>query len=125
MNVRRIVPRLAAIGPQTGIYDKGERSHMTRRWLQTAVLAVLVAVAAATTASAAGAKHDGKDKDAHVQLLAINDFHGNLEPPAGSGGRITISPTASVNAGGAEYLATHIKALRAQNPDTFLVGAGD
>ena len=27
-----------------------------------------------------------KDKDVHVQLLAINDFHGNLEPPTGSSG---------------------------------------
>jgi len=38
-----------------------------------------------------------------VQILAINDFHGNLEPPAGSSGRI-----GTINAGGVEYLATHI-----------------
>ncbi|HEX6888670.1 MAG TPA: bifunctional metallophosphatase/5'-nucleotidase [Candidatus Nanopelagicales bacterium] len=55
-----------------------------------------------------------------VQLLAVNDFHGNLEPPTGSSGRI-----GSVNAGGAEYLATHIANLRAQNPNTVVVSAGD
>ncbi len=55
-----------------------------------------------------------------VQILALNDFHGNLEPPAGSSGRI-----GSINAGGVEYLATHIDNLRAQNPNTVVVSAGD
>jgi 5'-nucleotidase len=55
-----------------------------------------------------------------VQLLAFNDFHGSLEPPTGSSGRI-----GTVEAGGAEYLATHIAARRSQNPNTFVVAAGD
>src|SRR5215203_6508384 len=55
-----------------------------------------------------------------VQILAVNDFHGNLEPPAGSSGRV-----GTVNAGGVEYLATHINALRATNPNTVVVAAGD
>jgi 5'-nucleotidase len=55
-----------------------------------------------------------------VQILAVNDFHGNLEPPSGSSGRI-----GTVNAGGAEYLATHIANLRATNPNTVVVSAGD
>ncbi|MBI5942834.1 MAG: bifunctional metallophosphatase/5'-nucleotidase [Chloroflexi bacterium] len=55
-----------------------------------------------------------------VQILAVNDFHGNLEPPAGSSGRI-----GTINAGGAEYLATHINNLRALNPNTVVVSAGD
>ncbi len=56
----------------------------------------------------------------NVQILAVNDFHGNLEPPAGSSGRI-----GTINAGGAEYLATHINTLRALNPNTVVVSAGD
>jgi 5'-nucleotidase len=63
-----------------------------------------------------------------VQLLATNDFHGNLKPPAGSSGRIQTGPDANVNrvdAGGAEYLATHVAALRATNPNTVMVAAGD
>ncbi|HSO13251.1 MAG TPA: bifunctional metallophosphatase/5'-nucleotidase [Anaerolineales bacterium] len=55
-----------------------------------------------------------------VQILAVNDFHGNLEPPSGSSGRI-----GTINAGGAEYLATHVNNLRAMNPNTVVVSAGD
>ena len=55
-----------------------------------------------------------------VQILGLNDFHGNIEPPAGSSGRI-----GTVNAGGAEYLATHIRRLREQNSRTLVVHAGD
>jgi 5'-nucleotidase len=60
-----------------------------------------------------------------VQILAINDFHGNLEPPGGSSGRVNVTPTTTVNAGGAEYLATHVKMLRATNKNTVFVSAGD
>lgn len=52
-----------------------------------------------------------------VQLLALNDFHGNLEPPGG--------PIAGSPAGGAEYLATHVRQRRATNPNTMVVSAGD
>ncbi|MEZ0073044.1 bifunctional UDP-sugar hydrolase/5'-nucleotidase [Planotetraspora sp. GP83] len=58
-----------------------------------------------------------------VRLLSINDLHGNLEPPTGSGGRIVNETGQTVDAGGAAYLATHIKQLRDQN--TVLVAAGD
>jgi 5'-nucleotidase len=66
----------------------------------------------------------------HVQLLAFNDFHGNLEPPAGSNGRIAVpasnGTTVNVNAGGATYLAHHIEKLRQQDPEhTVVVSAGD
>jgi 5'-nucleotidase len=67
-----------------------------------------------------------------VQLLAINDFHGNLEPPSGSGGRIQTGVDAdgtpqTVDAGGAEYLATQLAGLAAQQrrPNTVTVAAGD
>jgi len=63
-----------------------------------------------------------------VKLLAINDFHGNLKPPAG-GIRIA-NPDApgeaqEVAAGGAEYLATALQELRAKNPNHVFVAAGD
>lgn len=66
--------------------------------------------------------------DTSVQVLAINDFHGNLKPPSGSSGKIQTgadAATTTVDAGGAEYLATHIATLRAANPNTILVAAGD
>lgn len=56
----------------------------------------------------------------NVQILGINDFHGNIEPPIGSSGRI-----GAIEAGGAEYLATHLKNLRAHHPFTVTVSAGD
>src|SRR5688572_15994350 len=58
----------------------------------------------------------GQEKPATVavQLLAFNDFHGNLEPPTGSNGHI-----GAVDAGGAEYLATHLATLSAKNPHTL------
>src|SRR5262249_43629491 len=55
-----------------------------------------------------------------VQLLAINDFHGALEPPEGATGRINTVP-----AGGAEYLSTHLKKAIGENPDSVVVAAGD
>ena len=55
-----------------------------------------------------------------VQLLAINDFHGGLEPPEGATGRIN-----SIPAGGAEYLSTHLKNAIAENPNSLIVAAGD
>jgi 5'-nucleotidase len=55
-----------------------------------------------------------------VQILAINDLHGNLEPPVGSDGVINGIP-----AGGVEYLATHLRNAERENPNSILVGAGD
>jgi 5'-nucleotidase len=67
-----------------------------------------------------------QQRDVDVQLLGINDFHGNLEPPTGSSGRILPAPGGTnVDAGGAAYLATHIRELRATNPNTLVVSAGD
>ena len=63
-----------------------------------------------------------------VKVLAINDFHGNLKPPLG-GIRIqdpaNPGKTVSVEAGGAEYLATAVAGLRAKNPNHIFVAAGD
>lgn len=62
-----------------------------------------------------------------VQLLGFNDLHGNLRPPAGSSGRIVVgpAPTNTVDAGGTAFFATHLAQLRATNPNTVVVTAGD
>ena len=87
-----------------------------------AVAALVVALSLLVpTAISAARPPNTPPGDVNVQLLAINDFHGNLQPPAGSSGRV-----GSTLAGGVEYLATHIKALEATNPDrTLEVAAGD
>ncbi|GAB3074218.1 bifunctional metallophosphatase/5'-nucleotidase [Micromonospora schwarzwaldensis] len=89
--------------------------------------AVGLAALAATAFTAVAVTPDQAEahsKPVDVQLLAINDFHGNLEPPTGSSG--TIDGQA---AGGAEYLASHLKAMRAaaqaQGKGTVTVAAGD
>ena len=64
----------------------------------------------------------------NVKILAINDFHGNLQPPRG-GIRIKdpadASKTINVPAGGSEHLATAVAQLRAKNPNHIFVAAGD
>ena len=83
----------------------------------TAPLLVALIVASPWTARDA---HSRPNATISVQLLSFNDYHGNLEPPAGSGGRIGTTDT-----GGSEYFATHLAQLRASNPNTLVVGAGD
>jgi 5'-nucleotidase len=105
------------------------RSSRVRR---PAIVAVAAAAAAALTIPLAGSA------DAHrtveLQLLAINDFHGNLEPPGGSGGRINIGTVtvgsstvanAQVDAGGVEYLGTVLDRLRRGQENSITVAAGD
>ena len=89
------------------------RSRRNRILAAAAGLATVGALAAAIPASAGEAKPSkpGKEKPARyqdVQLLSFNDLHGNLEPPAGSSGRVTElhedGTTTTINAGGVEYL---------------------
>jgi 5'-nucleotidase len=55
-----------------------------------------------------------------VQVLGFNDFHGTLDPPTGSNGRI-----GETTAGGAAFFAAHAARLRAENPNTIMVSGGD
>jgi 5'-nucleotidase len=86
-----------------------------------AIAAFALAIAFTPAALAAG---PNTEKLTHVKLLAFNDFHGHLE--AGTPGTIT-SPVngAAVASGGAEFFATHMKALGSENVDTYVVSAGD
>jgi len=75
------------------------------------------------------------DPTMNIQILSFNDFHGNLEPPTGSSGRvvtdhaldpITGAPVnVTTDAGGVEYLATHLRQARKGHPNTVTVAAGD
>lgn len=78
-----------------------------------------------STSSSSSTGDTGGDLLVKVQLLAFNDLHGNLEPPAGSSGKITLPDDSKVDVGGVAFLATHVAALRADNPNTIVVSAGD
>ncbi|HKG67151.1 MAG TPA: bifunctional metallophosphatase/5'-nucleotidase [Solirubrobacteraceae bacterium] len=105
------------------------RARSGARILGLALTALAIAVPAAHAKP--------KAKDRHVQLLAINDLHGHLQPntpgtiqvgccnPVNTNGVQTGWTQKTVPAGGISYLATHIKKLRAQNKNTLTVGAGD
>lgn len=98
-----------------------------RRFVPLFVLLALVLVLAVAIAPASA----DRSRTVTVQILAVNDFHGNLAPPSGSSGRVTLvdnpapTPDVTVDAGGVEYLATHIQQLEATNPRTVIVSAGD
>jgi 5'-nucleotidase len=93
--------------------------------MRRVLAAWLVATAAALSVLAPVALGAPASGTVNVQLLAINDFHGNLAPPTGSGGTVP-TPGGPVLAGGVEYLATHMRMLEAENPNkTLIVGAGD
>lgn len=58
---------------------------------------------------------------ARIQVLAVNDFHGNLEPTVAS----STDGSPSYPAGGAVPLSQAISALKSDRPHTLLVAAGD
>jgi 5'-nucleotidase len=60
-----------------------------------------------------------------VQLLALNDFHGHLESTTPGAIQVTTDPTSRIPAGGAEFLATHLRRLEAASDHTLIVSAGD
>ncbi|GKQ36959.1 bifunctional UDP-sugar hydrolase/5'-nucleotidase [Streptomyces sp. A012304] len=94
-------------------------------------LATAGALVAALPAGAQDAEH-GKPLPSRyqdVQLLSFNDLHGNLEPPAGSSGRVTEiqhdGTTKTIDAGGVEYLATHLRQAREGKKYSITAAGGD
>jgi 5'-nucleotidase len=83
-------------------------------------LALLLPLSLAASPAAA------KNRTVTVGIAAINDFHGNLEPPKQSAllpdgkGDVTAIP-----AGGAAWLASAIRAVRGKYPNHLTISAGD
>ena len=86
-------------------------------------IVMTVAVPGAIAKPPEGGPARDNAKTTEVQILALNDFHGQLRPPdsTSSGGRIG----ATAGAGGAEFLAQYVRDLEATNPNTLFVSAGD
>ncbi|WP_347976223.1 bifunctional metallophosphatase/5'-nucleotidase [Microbacterium sp. ProA8] len=96
----------------------------------TAVALALAGPGAATAAP--GDKNTPNGPEIEIQLLSFNDFHGNLEPPAGSSGRlnlpggVTTDTLTPPGVGGVEYLATHLaQARQGHEKNSLTVAAGD
>jgi 5'-nucleotidase len=83
-------------------------------------LVIVVASLAGAAAIVSARQPRAQASSVSVQILAFNDFHGNLEPPGGANGLVNGTP-----AGGVEYLATHLARAAAANPNTIVVQAGD
>ncbi|MFD5573306.1 bifunctional metallophosphatase/5'-nucleotidase [Streptomyces cadmiisoli] len=118
--------------PATSQPDRGTRRRTTRLLAAAAAIATAGALAAALPSSASADDRSGGDRHGRyqdVQLLSFNDLHGNLEPPAGSSGRVTeLRPdgtTATVDAGGVEYLATHLRTARQGEKYSITAAGGD
>ncbi|MFC9100463.1 bifunctional metallophosphatase/5'-nucleotidase [Streptomyces rochei] len=123
--------------PATAPSHRPRRRRRTTRLLAaaaTVVTAGALAAAALPASANAGESHRGHGGHGHgryqdVQLLSFNDLHGNLEPPTGSSGRVTeVQPdgtTKTIDAGGIEYLATHLREARKGNRYSITAAGGD
>ena len=61
-----------------------------------------------------------------VKVIAINDFHGHIEPPRQSvSAKLSSGETVRVPVGGAAWLGGAIDTYRAKNPNHLVVSAGD
>jgi 5'-nucleotidase len=98
--------------------------HKIMKHLLSLILAALTLVVVPGPASRIVAQ----TAPVELRILAINDFHGNLRPPAG-GIRITDPDDKTkkivVPAGGAEHMATLVRELRQGKKNTIFVAAGD
>ena len=76
-------------------------------------------------AGCAGAPHRPSSVPLEINLVALNDFHGNLEPS-----KYTYTPPGStqprtIQAGGIDVLKGALDAFRRDDPDLLFVAAGD
>ncbi len=85
--------------------------------------AIALPGASARPEAAAGPGGNGRGAGhlVDLQILALNDFHGNLLSP----GNLTVPGGTPTPAGGVDVLATMIRNERATNPNSVFVSAGD
>lgn len=98
-----------------------------RRRLAIAALAWGLALAGCAAAPTA-LPSEAASPTIALKIVAINDFHGHLKPPPG--GFRQPDPahpgkTISLPAGGAEYMASAVKAAAGRAPNHVFVAAGD
>lgn len=90
---------------------------MKRKWLYIPLVLILTTLIASTALAGTNpGQGDENSREVDLQILAINDFHGNIDTASsGFGGT-----------GGADFLATNIAAAEAEAPgNSIFVSAGD
>jgi 5'-nucleotidase len=96
---------------------KSMRRAFTGRAAVAAMALALVGLAACVM--------PGASRPVTVKIIALNDYHGQLESP----GAFAASGDAPVSArqpvGGAEFIAAHVARLKSTNPNNVVVAAGD
>ncbi len=89
---------------------------MKTKWLY--ITSLLMATTFETSAALAGSIHDRgghHSREVNLQILAINDFHGNIATSSSSFG----------GTGRADFLAANIRAAEAEADHSIFVSAGD
>ena len=103
----------------------GSKLERRRRWTLAAAASALAVSGVAVAADPVEAG-PGRGDVAKARFFSFNDFHGALDAPPGGGSSAGVN---GVPAGGAEYLATTLKALRAdaeaKGQKVITAGAGD
>lgn len=88
-------------------------------------LHLLAAAAMAGAALSACAVTTAPSSPVSIKIVGFNDYHGNLESPGTFGTNTSVPSAQRPAVGGAEYLAAYVARMRAANPNTVVVGAGD
>ncbi|PSL32919.1 5'-nucleotidase [Planomicrobium soli] len=97
------------------------QNNMKKKFQVFASTALALGVFGSSFAAPMAEAAPGKDatvsnRGIEVQLLAVNDWHGQIDVTRKVGGR---------DAGGAEYLAAYLKQREATNKNTLLIHSGD
>ncbi len=90
-----------------------------------ASLFMLAALASPFTAWSADKAQPKAERQLTIKLLGFNDYHGNLQSPGTFGENVYVPSANRPAVGGADALASHVKRLKAKNPNHVVVGAGD
>jgi len=88
-------------------------------------LHIALAALALTGCATVGSDELAPTRPVDLQILAINDFHGNLEVPSGTTTYFAKGKAQTAQLGGAGRLAATLDQLRQGAPNSITVAAGD
>lgn len=94
---------------------RAHKQRWSRRVTMIAALATMMALTVVTPATADNETGVAHAQTVNLQILAINDFHGNIATSSGSFG----------GTGRADFLSTNISAREAEADHSIFVSAGD